>query len=59
MCCILQYHELAAEAYYLLAMVYDKLGYFPERESAAASFKNHIIALKNAQDSKDDILNMI
>ncbi|CAO2834151.1 unnamed protein product [Amaranthus hypochondriacus] len=56
---LLEYHELAAEAYYLLAMVYDKLGYFPERESAAASFKNHIIALKNAQDSKDDILNMI
>lgn len=45
-----QYHELAAEAFYLMAMVYDKLGQLEEREEAAALFKKHIIALENPQD---------
>ncbi|XP_021737684.1 anaphase-promoting complex subunit 5-like isoform X1 [Chenopodium quinoa] len=54
---LLEYHELAAEAYYLMAMVYDKLGSLQEREIAAASFKDHTTASKNPQDSDDDTLN--
>uniref|UniRef100_A0A803M268 Anaphase-promoting complex subunit 5 n=1 Tax=Chenopodium quinoa TaxID=63459 RepID=A0A803M268_CHEQI len=54
---LLEYHELAAEAYYLMAMVYDKLGSLQEREMAAASFKDHSAALKNPQDSEDDTSN--
>lgn len=51
-----QYHELAAEAYYLMAIVYDKLGHIDEREEAAASFQKHILALENPQDKDDDPL---
>ncbi|KAK4275586.1 hypothetical protein QN277_018642 [Acacia crassicarpa] len=50
---LLEYHEMAAEAFYLMAMVYDKLGQLEKREEAAASFKKHILALNNPQD-KDD-----
>lgn len=57
--CIVQYHELAAEAYYLIATVYDKLGNLQEREIAATSFKDHIAALKNPQDLEDDIWNTL
>lgn len=46
----MQYHELASEAFYLLAIVYDKLGQLEEREEAASSFKNHITAFENPQD---------
>lgn len=46
----MQYHELAAEAFYLMAITYDKLGKFEEREEAAASFRSHITALENPQD---------
>lgn len=49
----LEYHELAAEASYLMAMVYDKLGRLDEREEAASLFKKHIIALENPQDVED------
>ena len=58
-CYFVQYHELAAEAFYLMAMVYDKLGNLEEREKAAASFKEHTLALRNPQESVDDILNTI
>lgn len=53
---LLEYHELAAEAFYLMAMVYDKLGNLEEREKAAASFKEHTLALRNPKESVDDIL---
>ncbi|OUZ99419.1 hypothetical protein BVC80_7869g2 [Macleaya cordata] len=49
----MQYNELAAEAFYLMAIVYDKLGQLEEREEAAASFKKHVIALQNPQDEDD------
>ncbi|CAH8251380.1 unnamed protein product [Arabidopsis lyrata] len=51
----LEYHELAAEASYLMAMVYDKLGQLDEREEAASLFKMHIIALENPQDVEQNM----
>ncbi|XP_010475395.1 PREDICTED: anaphase-promoting complex subunit 5 isoform X2 [Camelina sativa] len=51
----LEYHELAAEASYLMAMVYDKLGRVEEREEAASLFKKHIIALENPQDVEQNM----
>lgn len=56
---VLEYHELATEAYYLLAIVYDKLGQLEEREEASDSFKKHIEALENPQDEVDPLLNML
>ncbi|XWS75705.1 hypothetical protein CRYUN_Cryun01aG0114900 [Craigia yunnanensis] len=53
----LEYHELAAEAFYLMAIVFDKLGQLEKREEAASSFKNHIMALENPQDVEDPLLN--
>ncbi|KMZ75269.1 Anaphase-promoting complex subunit [Zostera marina] len=50
---ILEYHEMAAEAFYLLAMVYDMLGQVEEREEAAFSFKRHIVALEKPEDDND------
>ncbi|GAV64519.1 Apc5 domain-containing protein [Cephalotus follicularis] len=47
---VLEYHELAAEAFYLMAIVFDKLGQLEQREEAAALFKKHIMALENPQD---------
>ncbi|KAJ4828800.1 hypothetical protein Tsubulata_010814 [Turnera subulata] len=47
---VLEYHELAGEAFYLMAIVFDKLGRLEEREEAAESFKKHIMALENPQD---------
>lgn len=38
----MQYHKLAAEAFYLMAIVYDKLGQLDHREAAAKSFRKHI-----------------
>lgn len=55
----LQYHELAAEAFYLLAIVFDKLGRLKEREEAAASFKQHLVALERAEDEEDRVSNML
>ncbi|RDX99377.1 Anaphase-promoting complex subunit 5 [Mucuna pruriens] len=52
---LLEFHELAAEAFYLMAMVYDKLGQLEEREEAAASFRKHILALGNPQDENDPL----
>ncbi|CAN6707782.1 unnamed protein product [Malus baccata var. baccata] len=48
-----QYHKLAAEAFYLMAMVFDKLGRI---EDFAASFKQHILALENPQDEEDPLI---
>lgn len=56
---VLEYHELAAEAFYLTAIVYDKLGMLDEREEAAASFKFHLTALENPQDEEDPLFNML
>lgn len=55
---ILEYHELAAEAFYLMAMVFDKLGQLEEREEAAASFMKHIKALENPQHEQDPLFNI-
>ncbi|XP_027368120.1 anaphase-promoting complex subunit 5 isoform X2 [Abrus precatorius] len=55
---LLEFHELAAEAFYLMAMVYDKLGQLEEREEAAASFRKHILALNNPQDEDDPLVSM-
>ncbi|KAI8012744.1 Anaphase-promoting complex subunit 5 [Camellia lanceoleosa] len=43
----LEYHELAAEAFYLMAIVHDKLGQQQQGEEAATSFKKHMVALEN------------
>ncbi|CAN1193275.1 Anaphase-promoting complex subunit 5 [Linum perenne] len=51
---VLEYHEMAAEAFYLKAMVYDKLGELEEREAAADSFKKHILALENPEEEGSD-----
>ncbi|KAB8420567.1 hypothetical protein FH972_024963 [Carpinus fangiana] len=56
---ILEYHELAAEAFYLMSIVYHKLGQLEEREEAAASFKKHIMALENPQGEEDSLYNML
>lgn len=56
---VLEYHELAAESFYLMAHVYDKLGQLERREEAAASFKEHMMALENPQDEDDPLLNML
>ncbi|XP_057438930.1 anaphase-promoting complex subunit 5-like [Lotus japonicus] len=53
---LLEFHELAAEAFYLMAMVYDKLGQYEEREEAAASFQKHTLALDNPQDQDDPLI---
>ncbi|KAG8387149.1 hypothetical protein BUALT_Bualt03G0223200 [Buddleja alternifolia] len=56
---LLEYHELAAEAFYLMAIVYDKLGQLDDREEAASSFKNHITAFENPQDDYGLLFNML
>ncbi|XP_031502612.1 anaphase-promoting complex subunit 5 [Nymphaea colorata] len=53
---ILQYHELATEAFYLTALIYNALGKFEEREAAATSFKKHMLALENPGDQEDSFL---
>ncbi|KAK7385926.1 hypothetical protein VNO78_31903 [Psophocarpus tetragonolobus] len=55
---LLEFHELAAEAFYLMAMVYDKLGKLEEREETAASFRKHILALDNPQDEGDPLVSV-
>ncbi|KAJ1266560.1 hypothetical protein BS78_08G161100 [Paspalum vaginatum] len=50
---VLEYHEMAAEAYYLKAMAYNHLGELDEREEAAACFKEHITALENPHHEED------
>ncbi|KDO51872.1 hypothetical protein CISIN_1g002424mg [Citrus sinensis] len=55
---VLEDHELAAEAFYLIAIVFDKLGRLAEREEAAALFKEYVLALENEnrQDEVDPLL---
>ncbi|KAI4325182.1 hypothetical protein MLD38_030600 [Melastoma candidum] len=50
---VLEYHELASEAFYLTALVYNKLGQVEEREQAASSFEKHISALQNPLNECD------
>ncbi|PKA57022.1 Anaphase-promoting complex subunit 5 [Apostasia shenzhenica] len=52
---ILEYHEMAAEAFYLMAMVYNHLGQLEAREEAAESFRKHVTALENPH-SEDPFL---
>ncbi|XP_038680810.1 anaphase-promoting complex subunit 5 [Tripterygium wilfordii] len=56
---VLEYHELAVEAFYLMAIIYDKLGQHEKREEAAASFRKHITALENPENNEDHLLNML
>nr|CAD1841462.1 unnamed protein product [Ananas comosus var. bracteatus] len=56
---ILEYHEMAAEAFYLMAMVYSKIGMLGKREEAAASFKKHVCALENPRDEEDSLAYML
>jgi anaphase-promoting complex subunit 5 len=51
----MQYHEMAAEAYYLKAMAYNHLGRLDGREEAAGSFKEHITALENPLNEEDSL----
>lgn len=39
---------MAAEAFYLMAIVYDKLGQMDHREAAAQSFRKHITTLESS-----------
>ncbi|XP_071737598.1 anaphase-promoting complex subunit 5 [Rutidosis leptorrhynchoides] len=55
----LEYHELAAEAYYLMAVVLDKCGQIEQREAASTHFQRHIIALENPVNSDDSLLNSL
>ncbi|CAN6455701.1 unnamed protein product [Victoria cruziana] len=50
---ILQYHELAAEAFYLTSLIYNALGKLEDKEAAATSFKNHLLALESHGDQED------
>ncbi|KAL0404244.1 UNVERIFIED_CONTAM: Anaphase-promoting complex subunit [Sesamum radiatum] len=52
---LLEYNELAAEAFYLMAIVYNKLGQLDEREEAASSFRKHITAFENPEDMDDSV----
>lgn len=51
----LEYHEMAAEAYYLKAMAYNHLGKLDEREEAAARFKDHVTALETPHNEEDSL----
>ncbi|MQM02776.1 hypothetical protein Taro_035544 [Colocasia esculenta] len=50
---VLEYHGMAAEAFYLMAIIYNMLGRLQDREAAAASFKKHTIALENPANETD------
>ncbi|XP_047941091.1 anaphase-promoting complex subunit 5 isoform X2 [Salvia hispanica] len=52
---LLEYHELASEAFYLLAIVYDKLRRYDDREEAASSFRKHITAFENPEGMDDSL----
>ncbi|KAM0827131.1 hypothetical protein ACQ4PT_068397 [Festuca glaucescens] len=49
---VLEYHDMAAEAYYLKAMAYNHLGKEGDREEAAARFKEHVTAVENPHDEE-------
>ena len=50
---------MAAETFYLMAVVFHKLGQLEEREEAADSFKKHIMALENPLDEEDPLFNIL
>ncbi|KAK6116325.1 hypothetical protein DH2020_049952 [Rehmannia glutinosa] len=56
---LLEYHELASEAFFLMAIVYDKVGQLDEREEAASSFRKHITAFENPQDMDHSLFSML
>ncbi|KAK7809558.1 anaphase-promoting complex subunit 5, partial [Quercus suber] len=56
---VLEDHELAAETFYLMAIVFHKLGQLEEREEAANSFKKHMMALENPLDDEDPLFNVL
>ncbi|KAI3457686.1 hypothetical protein Pfo_014349 [Paulownia fortunei] len=56
---LLEYHELASEAFYLMAIVYDKLGQLDDREEAASSFRKHITAFENPEDMDDSLFSIL
>ncbi|KAL0002282.1 hypothetical protein SO802_016063 [Lithocarpus litseifolius] len=56
---VLEYHELAAETFYLMAIVFHKLGQLEEREEAANSFKKHMMTLENPLDDEDPLFNVL
>ncbi|KAH6788654.1 anaphase-promoting complex subunit [Perilla frutescens var. frutescens] len=56
---LLEYHELASEAFYLMAIVYDKLGRFDDREEAATSFRKHITSFENPEDMDDSLVSKL
>lgn len=47
---ILEYHELAGEAFYLMAIIFNSLGNLQERDNSAASFQKHVHAQNSAQN---------
>jgi anaphase-promoting complex subunit 5 len=49
----LEYHEMAAEVFYLMAIVFNKLDRLDEREEAANSFKLHTLALQNPTEDEN------
>jgi len=55
----MQYHEMASEAFYLMALIYNTLGQLDEREEAAASFRKHVLALENPQDEEDQLVHSL
>lgn len=55
----MQYHEMASEAFYLMALIYNSLGKPGEREEASASFRKHILALENPQDDEDQLVHSL
>ncbi|KAF9587419.1 hypothetical protein IFM89_002600 [Coptis chinensis] len=52
---VLEYHELASEAFYLMAQVFNNLGQLEEREKAAASFQKHVLALQDAKNEEEPL----
>ena len=56
---ISQYHEMSAEAYYLMAIVLDKSGQVEQRDEAASRFRQHIIALENPVKPEDPLINLL
>ena len=47
---------MAAEAFYLIATVYNHLEMVDEREQAAASFRDCVLALENHNEAEDEEL---
>ena len=52
----MQYHELAGEAFYLMAIIFNSLGNLKERDNSAASFQKHVHAQNSAQNLEPEAL---